>query len=228
MDELARQLIVDLVTGVQLTGDIGPDVTAFLLHHGRPETAEHCKNVAAEAKRLAAQFGADERLAQTAGWLHDVSAVIPNEQRVQIAHQLELEVLPEEAAVPMILHQKLSAVMAHQIFGIMDKAALGAIECHTTLKANAPLLDKVVFLADKIAWDQSYTAPFLEGVLAALEQSLDRAVLHYLHYLWQQRDTMQVVHPWFVDAYKELGCAQVRLGATHFRKCVAPKRRHCA
>ena len=212
MDELLRQLVAD----VQLTGDIGSDVTAFLLHHGRPETAEHCKNVAAEAKRLAVQFGADEMLAQTAAWLHDVSTVIPNEQRVHAAQQLGLEVLPEEAAAPMILHQKLSTVMARQIFGIMDKTALSAIECHTTLKAAASLLDKVVFLADKIAWDQSYTAPFLEGILAALEQSLDQAVLHYLHYLWQQRDTIPVIHPWFADAY-----AQVRRtfsSASHLRR----------
>ncbi len=201
MSELFHQLVAD----VQLTGDIGPDVTAFLLHHGHPETAEHCKNVAAEAKRLAAQFGADETLAESGGWLHDVSNVFPNERRVHIAQQLGLEVLPEEAAMPMILHQKLSAVMAHQIFGVTDKTALSAIECHSTLKADASLLDKIVFLADKIAWDQSYTAPFLEGVLAALEQSsLDQAVLHYLHYLWQQRDTIQVVHPWFVDAYEQL------------------------
>ena len=199
-----KQLFHQLAASVQLTGDIGPDVTAFLLHHGCPETAEHCKNVAAEAKRLAAQFGADETLAQTAGWLHDVSNVIPNQQRVHTAQQLGLEVLPEETVAPMILHQKLSAVMAHQIFGVTDNTALNAIECHTTLKADASLLDKVVFLADKIEWDQQHTAPFLAGVLAALEKSLDQAVLHYLHYLWQQRDTIPVIHPWFVDAYEQL------------------------
>ncbi len=203
---------IQLVADVQLTGDVGPDVNTFLLHHGHPETAEHCKNVAAEAKRLAARFGADETLAESAGWLHDVSSVFPNERRVHVAQQLGLDVLPEETTAPMILHQKLSAVMAQQIFGVTDNAALSAIECHTTLKVDASLLDKIVFLADKIAWDKSYTAPFLEGILAALEQSaLDQAVLHYLHYLWQQRDTIQVVHPWFVDAYEQLSVStQVR------------------
>jgi hypothetical protein len=37
-----------------------------------------------------------------------------------------------------------------------------------------------------------------------LEQSLDRAVWHYLDYLWQQRHALAVVHPWFVDAYRQL------------------------
>ncbi|MCP4538792.1 MAG: HD domain-containing protein [Chloroflexi bacterium] len=195
---------MQLTANIQRTGDVPADVSAFLVHHGHSQTAEHCAKVAAEAGRLALQFDEDEQFAQTAGWLHDVSNVFPNDQRTQIARELSIEVLPEESAVPMILHQKLSAVMAREIFGVMDEAVFSAIECHTTLKSNASTLDKVVFLADKIAWDQPYTAPFLEGVLISLEQSLDQAVLHYLHYLWQQRDTIPIVHPWFVDAYTQL------------------------
>ena len=215
---LMIKLFTPLTANVQLVGDVPSDVTAFLIHHGHPKTADHCARVAAEAERLALQFGEDGRLAQTAGWLHDVSAVFPNRQRAHVARQLGLEILPEEAAVPMILHQKLSAVMARQIFGVPDKAVLSAIACHSTLKANASLLDKIVFIADKIAWDQPHTAPFLEGILAALkkekekgktqkqgpEQSLDQAVLHYLHHLWQRRDTVPVVHPWFIAAYEQL------------------------
>ena len=213
---LVTKLFTPLTANVQLVGDVPSDVTAFLIHHGHPKTADHCARVAAEAERLALQFGEDGRLAQVAGWLHDVSAVFPNRQRAHVAQQLGLEILPEEVAAPMILHQKLSAVMARQIFGVTDKAVLSAIACHSTLKANASLLDKIVFIADKIAWDQPHTAPFLEGILAALEnekekkqkqgpeQSLDQAVLHYLDHLWQRRDTVPVVHPWFVAAYEQL------------------------
>jgi predicted HD superfamily hydrolase involved in NAD metabolism len=199
-----NELFTQLTANVQRIGDVPSDVTALLVHHGHSKTADHCAHVAAEAERLALRFGEDRWLAQTAGWLHDVSAVFPVDQRVQVAHQLGVEVLTEEAAMPMILHQKLSTEMARDIFGVTDKAVLSAIGCHTTLKANASPLDKVVFIADKIAWDQPYTAPFLEGVLASLEQSLDQAVLHYLQYLWQRRDTVPVIHPWFVDAYEQL------------------------
>ena len=199
-----HELLAQLATGIQWTGDVCSDVTAFLVHHDRPKTAAHCRNVAAEAKRLAARFGADELEAETAGWLHDVSAVFPTPQRVQVARQLGVKILPEEGAVPMILHQKLSAVIAREIFDVTNTAVLSAIGCHSTLKADASLLDKIVFIADKIAWDQSHTAPFLEDVLAHLEQSLDQAVLHYLDYLWRRRDTVPVAHPWFVDAYEQL------------------------
>jgi predicted HD superfamily hydrolase involved in NAD metabolism len=192
------------VKDIQLTGDVRSDATTFLIHHGHSKTADHCARVAVQAKRLAARFGEDERLAETAGYLHDISAVFPVEQRAQIARQLGLDILPEEAAAPMILHQKISAALAREIFDVSNKAVLSAIGCHSTLKADASVLDKIVFIADKIEWDQPDDPPYLEKVLQALEQSLDQAVLEYLHYLWQHRDTMPVVHPWFVEAYEQL------------------------
>jgi len=77
---------------------------------------------------------------------------------------------------------------------------LSAIECHTTLKANAGLLDKIVFIADKIAWDQDGQPPYIRKVSKAMDQSLDAGVLVYLNFLWERRSQLQIIHPWFVDA----------------------------
>jgi HD superfamily phosphohydrolase YqeK len=104
----------------------------------------------------------------------------------------------------MLLHQRLSAVIAKERFGIHDGDVLSAIGCHTTLKARASLLDKVVFIADKVAWDQPGTPPYQLALDKALAYSLDQAVFCYLDHLWQQRETLAAVHPWFVDAYQEL------------------------
>ena len=198
-----HDLFAPLVRDIHLTGESQTDVKAFLAFHGYTKTLEHSRLVAAEAKRLAERFDADPRSAQVAGWLHDVSAVLPVEQRAHHTRQLGLEVLPEEKAAPMLLHQKLSAAMADQIFGIEDPSVLSAIRCHTTLRAGAGLLDKVVFVADKIAWDQTGAPPYLSDITQALHRSLDDAAVCYLEYLWQQRETLAAVHPWFVDAYME-------------------------
>jgi HD superfamily phosphohydrolase YqeK len=143
-------------------------------------------------------------MAERAGYLHDISAVIPNDRRIKSAQDYDLEILPAEFNCPMILHQKLSVVLARQVFGISDDAVLSAVGCHTTLKAKASDLDKVVFLADKIAWDQEGVAPYLSSVLEALKESLDAAVMVYLEYLWAQRESLAVVHPWFVEAREDL------------------------
>ena len=187
-----------------LGGDLPVDVTRFLTDLGCLATVAHSRDVAATAGRLALRFGACRGDAETAGWLHDVSAVIPMAERVAVARRWGVEVLPEEIGVPMIVHQKLSAWMAEHSFGVTDPQILSAIRCHTTLRRDAGVLDKIVFVADKIAWDQPGTPPYLAALEEALAASLDAAVCVYLDTLWQQRGSLAVVHPWFEAAYHQL------------------------
>ena len=189
---------------IPLTDSLARDVTAVLTHHAFPKIAGHVARVAAEAKRLAIQFGADEDGAETAGWLHDISAIIPDAARVELCATFGIPVLPGEAEFPMILHQKLSAVVAQELFGVVDPAVLSAIGCHTTLKAGASLLDKIVFIADKIKWDQPGDPPYLAELETAVTHNIDDACRVYLNYLWQKRDTLRYVHPWFQAAYEEM------------------------
>ena len=186
------------------TGDIARDADAYLCAHGKPHTAEHSAAVAGVARNLALRLGLQPAPAAAGGWLHDISAAIASSQRLEVATALGIEILPEERAHPMILHQKLSVSIARKLFAVDDSAILSAIGCHTTLKPGAGPLDMVVFLADKIAWDQPGTPPYRNALLAALNRSLAAACLVYLSYLWEQRETLPVVHPWMAAAYREL------------------------
>ena len=193
MKEPEYGVIRGLVADFHLTGELPQDAARFLTHHQCPKTAAHCAAVAAEAGRLARSFGTDVSLAEQAGWLHDISAVIPISERVAVSDAWGIDVLPEEIALPMILHQKLSVVLARELFGVDDPVVLSAIGCHTTLRANATLLDKVVFLADKIAWDQPGVPPYRDALLVALTHSLDAGLCVYLRHLWAARATLPVV-----------------------------------
>jgi len=113
-------------------------------------------------------------------------------------------VLEEERHLPMIVHQKLSAVIARDAFNITDPAILSAIGCHTTLKAGASPLDKAVFVADKLAWDQPGAPPYLAELTRALDESLDAAALCYINWLWDRREALAVVHPWLIEARADL------------------------
>ena len=153
---------------------------------------------------LAKQFNADEDKAEIAGWLHDISAVFPSAERAKVARELGIEVLPEEDTFPMIIHQKLSIVLGRELFGVTDSETLSAIGCHTTLKQDASLLDKVVFVADKIAWDQPGQPPYLNEILAGLDKSVDHAAFVYLDYIWQMRASLKVLHPWTAQSHAQL------------------------
>jgi predicted HD superfamily hydrolase involved in NAD metabolism len=208
--ENMHPILSRLVRDFTPLGDLSSDVPRFLMQHKCPKTAEHSRRVAAAARFLAEHYHANPFQAEQAGWLHDISAVIPWLDRAHIAYELGIEVLPEENEFPPIIHQKLSAVIGREIFGIRDDAVLSAVECHSTLKSPASLMDKVVFVADKIEWDGEGRPPYLDDLLNELKISLDHAALTYLDYLIRQRETLPVLHPWTAASHRELTYTLIR------------------
>ena len=71
--------------GIEHTGDVPTDVARLLASHNKHHTVAHSGRVAQEARRLALRFGADGTQAELAGWLHDVSVVIPAAEWVATA-----------------------------------------------------------------------------------------------------------------------------------------------
>lgn len=180
------------------------EVVRILESNGKAETAQHLLQVAAEAQTLSHRFSADAQKAETAALLHDISCVIPNEHRVELAAYFGLTLFPEEIHFPMIIHQRLSKEIALRYFSISDEEVLEAIGCHTTLRANPTLVDMIVFLADKIAWDQEGAPPYLPRITEGLNTSPARACLNFINYLLSPQPKLKVIHPWLSDAHSYL------------------------
>jgi len=195
-------LITALLDGLNLPADPSLAVPIFLAHHGYAKTATHCAAVSAECRRLALRFGVDSAAASQAGWLHDISAVWPPAERLEAAARLEVPILPAERQHPLLLHQRLSAVLAEQLFGISDEAVLAAIGCHTTLRPAPSQLDLLLFCADKLAWDQPGPPPWCAAMRSALDISLKAAAIVYLRHMWQRRDLLPAVHPLLIEAWE--------------------------
>lgn len=163
---------------------------------------QHSLAVAKTAKELAEKNHADSDQAFIAGLLHDIGGIYPNNERVKIAEKLGIELLKEELEFPLIIHQKISKLLAKIFFGVLDENTLNAIECHTTLRANFTELDLIVFLADKISWDGGDNAPFKKVLNEALETSLEAAALAYIDFIIDEG--LKVVHPWLLEAREQL------------------------
>jgi len=196
-------LLLELTADFKVRSDLHESVTAFLIHHDCPNAARHCADVGAIAGGLAPRFDVDGTAAQQAGWLHDVSAVFPKGNRLAVARALDIDILPEEETVPMLLHQKLSVVIAREIFKVADERILSAVGCHTTLKPDPSPLDLVLFVADKLGWDQRGDPPYKHTLESALEISLEEAAWAYQDYLWHS-GKMKIPHPWMRESYIEL------------------------
>ena len=194
--------LASLTAGLEWGQGLEQDLTALLRKHQRLSTLAHVQRVAEEAKRLALRFGEDAQAAHGAGLLHDVSAVIPKDLRLEAARQWGVDILAEEESQPVLLHQNLSRVMARELFSITDERILSAIGCHTTLRPGAGRMDMLLFVADKIAWDQPGQPPYLPELAKGLERSLEQAALAYLEYL--EASLGRPLHPWAQGALIDL------------------------
>ncbi|MFC4737163.1 bis(5'-nucleosyl)-tetraphosphatase (symmetrical) YqeK [Bacillus daqingensis] len=196
--------IESLRESTELSGDLENDIVSFLHQHDCHATADHSLQVAKAAESLAYQFHADPVQAKTAALLHDCSAVIPNKDKIAVAKELHLPIYEEEKQFPMVIHQRLSNVMGSELFHVKEAAILNAVECHTTLKKEASILDEILFVADKLEWDQKGKPPYLDELTLQLEHSLSHAAFAYLDFMWSKRHTLKVIHPWLKEAHQDL------------------------
>ncbi|MGX7137534.1 HD domain-containing protein [Enterococcus silesiacus] len=177
-------------------------VKKFLVEHNCLKTYDHCISVGEYAYELGKNYLDEPDKARIAGYLHDISAIYPDDQRIAVAKKMGIDLYKEEIELPMIIHQKISKEIAFNEFNVTDPVILSAIECHTTLKEDYSDLDLVVFIADKIKWDQQGEPPYIEGLMIALDHSLEAAAFYYIDYLLNHG--IQVLHPWLNEAYVKL------------------------
>ena len=178
------------------------EIKQYLVSKNCEKTYYHCMEVGEYAYQLCEKYLTSPEKVSIAGYLHDISAIYPNNQRISVAQKYGIELNEAEMAFPMIIHQKISKSIAKMDFGIEDNEILSAIECHTTLKKNYSDIDLVLFVADKIKWDQEGKPPYLDGLLQALNCSLENAAYFYIDYILKH--DIKVVHPWLWDAYNQL------------------------
>ncbi len=140
----------------------------------------HSLGCAQESAKFAQMFGLDEKRAYIAGLLHDCAKCLDFEKLSEIAQNLNLD--EKELTNKKVLHAPVSAFLASTEFGITDKEILSAIRWHTLGKLEMTLLEKIVFLADKIE-PNTRDLEFREKALLFInneenkEYGLDRAIL---------------------------------------------------
>lgn len=175
--------LYEYVEGFEFSGHIENDVKLLLQNNGKYKTFTHVTNVAQKSVELAEMFDLDVETCRTGGYLHDISAVISPADMLQYAVTNNMTLCEAERKYPFLLHQRMSRIVAKDHFCISDEDVLSAIECHTTLKNDPSKYEMVLFIADKLAWDQEGIPPFYNEVSDALNDSLERACYMYMKYM---------------------------------------------
>ncbi len=110
----------------------------------------HTLGVAYTAAALAMAHGCDIKKAELAGLLHDCAKYMSSSEMIAECGKYRLEISESERISPGLLHCKLGAYFAKNIYGVSDEDVLGAIACHTTGKPSMSLLEEIIYVADYI------------------------------------------------------------------------------
>jgi predicted HD superfamily hydrolase involved in NAD metabolism len=185
MNKLAHPPLREAFPYLQIpafTGDLSVDAVALMNANGKHISAAHCPQVAAVCIRLAARYGLDRDRMEAAGLLHDTGGIIRGADMLAYARQNRWQLDSAEEAIPPLLHQRFSALLAEELFAVTDAVLLEAIACHTTLRPHATDEDMALFLADKLSWDREGDPPYKVLLEKALEVSLPHAARVYMDY----------------------------------------------
>lgn len=136
----------------------------------------HTYGVAAEAVKLAKQYGEDPEKAELAALFHDIFRGHP--AQVLNEYVLAAGLPPDLLDNCNLAHGKVAAIVMEKEFHVSDEDLLNAVRYHTTGRADMSLLEKIVYLADAIEPGRAY--PGVETLRKLAYENLDEACLQCL------------------------------------------------
>ena len=170
---------------------------------------KHTIGVMQTAEQLAKTYGYSIEKAMLAGLLHDCAKCLSHEEKVSLCNQYNVEISISEMKHKSLLHAKVGAILAKQLYNIDDPEILHAICVHTTGEPNMSLLDKIIYVADYIEPGRDQ-APNLEILREIAYKNINQcvALISYdtLEYLktkeWAIDPTTELTYE-FYRQYKE-------------------------
>lgn len=166
---------------------------------------EHTLGVMYTAESLAMRYGVDMTKAAVAGLLHDCAKCIPNAQKIKMCKKNDIEITEMEEKNPSLLHAKLGAYLAEEVYGVDDPEILSAIKWHTTGKPDMSMMDIIIYMADYIEPNRD-KAPDLKEIrkltFINIEEALYRVLEGTLNYLSDRPDMIDPMTKISYDFYK--------------------------
>jgi predicted HD superfamily hydrolase involved in NAD metabolism len=167
---------------------------------------EHSLGAYEAAEELCDFFEISSEKCLLAALLHDCAKCIPNETLMGIIKENQIDVTAMELENPKTLHAPVGAHLARVQFSIGDEQILNSIRYHTIGRVGMDMVEKVVFLADKIE-KRTRNAVVVEKLWTAITETRDideAMLLCYKATMNKLVNTGLIVNPQTVDVYNSL------------------------
>ena len=150
----------------------------FLKDNLKESRYRHSLGVEEMAVRLAKLHGADIEKSAFAGRYHDIAKNFDIERMDAKVKEYGLseDLLGNNA----LAHSKVGAAILEHEFGVSDEDILNAVRYHTTARKDMTLLEELIFVADVVEDNRTYSD--LDYYQQLAYRDLDRACLEILEY----------------------------------------------
>ena len=135
---------------------------------------EHSIRVAEMARKLASFYGENEEDAYLAGLVHDVAKEFTEEENLYWLERYGLSKELLYSKFRRVVHSEVGSVVVKELYGVDDRIAQ-AVLYHTVGNVQMSLLDKIVFVADKIELGKDYPGILEERKMAF--QDIDETLI---------------------------------------------------
>ena len=179
----------------------------FIKDNLKESRYRHSEGVEEMAVRLARLHGADVEKAAFAGRYHDLAKNFDTDTMDKYIRKYGL---PEKLIGNNALaHSKVGAAILEHEFGVTDEDILNAVRYHTTARRDMSLLEELIFVADVVEDNRTYSD--LDYYQDLAYRDLDRACLEILEYTIRDltskgrdidRDTLEA-RDWVLQKIKE-------------------------
>ena len=160
----------------------------------------HSINTMREAVKLAVLFNGDVQKAAIAGLLHDCAKSLVKKSQDSIVKK---EGSGRSTDYSDILHAYQGRQVAMDQFHIDDPDILNAIYYHSTSRADSSLLEKIIYVADKIEPGRNFSR--IDQIRRITYQNLDDGLLACLTDIMKHLERMnKTLHPDTVSAYQSI------------------------
>lgn len=153
----------------------------------------HSIGVMEKAEELALHYGLDTRKARLIGLAHDIAKQMSIEEIEEYIEAYEIELDEVEKINTSLIHAKIGADICKREYNFDDEM-VNAIKYHTTGRPEMTMMEKIIFIADKIEDNRSYIG--VERTRKLTLEDIDEAIIetinHTTQYCIEKND---LIHP---------------------------------
>lgn len=168
---------------------------------------EHTLGVAYTAAALAMRYEKDIDKAMLSGLLHDCAKCYSEKEKFEKCNHYNIELSQIEIENPSLIHAKLGAAVAKDLYGITDTEVLDSIRYHTTGRPSMSWLEQIIFISDYIE-PQRKVAPNLKKIRKESFMDLNKGTTmilrNILSYLYSRHNPIDPMTQKTYDYYSEI------------------------